>query len=363
MTYASTILGDNPLHWWRFNEGPGALAASDFGSQKHQLYPQVQEQQVGTPFMTPGLAVGQYAFGYEGVTADGGGCAMHGTGFQALDPGPSGGNNPDFEFVVPGSLEYWTYQDSSLWTSNIGWQSFTVTGSAGSWQSQRLGTVLELFLFGLALNPPQSIPADDLWHHVVIAWTSTTVQQYLDGAIKQSLSLSSAVSTSPAVHFFVGGLVVTGDPTMAGMFSEVAIYASQLSSGQVSAHFNAAEMRGHVPKFRGFTSTNFNPPVTGVSADVVHAGLTGTGEIVLTSLYAVGSLLTTLPASYGSDVDTPTFYFDLGWINVITANGVSQFTRVDRVQQFVILPPLATAVSWSLKPGIVMTLTEFSATF
>lgn len=92
----------------------------------------------------------------------------------------------------------------------------------------------------------------------------------------------------------------------------------------------------------------------------VHSGLTGQGTIGVSGLLGVKLDLTTIPASYGVQVGSPNYHFDLGWLSVLTPDGFIDERRVT-AQLVSWLPRLmsdATVVGYSLSPGVVGTITE-----
>lgn len=94
----------------------------------------------------------------------------------------------------------------------------------------------------------------------------------------------------------------------------------------------------------------------------VHAGLTGQGTIGVSGLLGVKLNLTTIPAHFGVEVGSPDYHFDLGWLSVLTPDGLIDERRIS-AQLTSWLPRLmsdATVVGYSLNPGVVGTLTEIA---
>lgn len=92
----------------------------------------------------------------------------------------------------------------------------------------------------------------------------------------------------------------------------------------------------------------------------VHAGLTGQGTIGVSGLLGVKLDLTTIPASYGVEIGSPDYHFDLGWLSVLTPDGFIDQRRIS-AQLTSWLPRLmsdATVIGYSLNPGVVGTITE-----
>jgi hypothetical protein len=92
-----------------------------------------------------------------------------------------------------------------------------------------------------------------------------------------------------------------------------------------------------------------------------HAGLHDQGTIAIASpLLGIRIDLTTIPPQLGQDVSEPTFYFDVGWVSVLDANGFVDQRRITRVNT-VWMPRImsdATVIGYSFHSGIVATITE-----
>jgi len=92
----------------------------------------------------------------------------------------------------------------------------------------------------------------------------------------------------------------------------------------------------------------------------VHTGLSGDNVLTVTGLIGLQVDVTTLPGRAGLVVGDPTTYFDLGWINLGTADG---FTHRDRItsQHYLTFPPdmgAMTRVGYSIPADTVVTITE-----
>jgi len=362
VTYQAAVLADNPLHYWRLNEGPGALRSYDWGTSKHHLttdsYGQVIQSSVN---LAPALAPLASGFGWQGVTADGGGYSCNAPGLAALG-NSSGAADPALAFPVPGAIEFWTLSPG---LSQSTWCGYFAPGNPTNQKNfgvSRLFGSASLFAF-TATSPGSFLVASDmLYHHIVYAWDATTFAAYVDGTSVLTGTFSVTFSGGANVHFLIGAPSpsnVTAQNN--GLVSEVAVYGSKLTLTQAQTHRAQAELLNVFPQWKGITIPAGTPPVTGVLNTVNHLGLSGTGQFALTDNYAFSLAITTLPGSYGSSVDTPTFHFDLGFVSALTANGVTAEYRVTRANQFAVLPPFCSALSWSLAPGIEITLSEYQA--
>lgn len=92
----------------------------------------------------------------------------------------------------------------------------------------------------------------------------------------------------------------------------------------------------------------------------VHAGLSGAGTLAVSSLLGVKVHLTFIPAALGSASGEPTFYFDVGWLSILTPDGLIEERRVTAVDT-AWTPRLmseATVLGYSLGAGVIATITE-----
>jgi hypothetical protein len=91
-----------------------------------------------------------------------------------------------------------------------------------------------------------------------------------------------------------------------------------------------------------------------------HSGLTGDGQFSVQGDLGLAVNLTTLPSAIGFSVGNPNALYDVGWINIGTADGwVHREWLV--ANPFLSMPPdmsAMTLVGYSLGPGVVATITE-----
>lgn len=95
-------------------------------------------------------------------------------------------------------------------------------------------------------------------------------------------------------------------------------------------------------------------------AKTAHAGLTGQGSFAVADLLGVKVNVTTLPTQLGEAVGEPTFLFDVGWLSILTGDGLIEERRVS-ASQVVWTPRLmseAVTLGYSFHPGVVATVTE-----
>jgi hypothetical protein len=102
-----------------------------------------------------------------------------------------------------------------------------------------------------------------------------------------------------------------------------------------------------------------NVPFSSVPG-IVHAGLTGTGNIEIQGLLGASVNLTTLPPWLGTIAGTPDRIFDAGYVTFGTDDGYDSTFRITHQAQ-VYLPPRASAftdLGFSLGVGVTATITE-----
>lgn len=100
-------------------------------------------------------------------------------------------------------------------------------------------------------------------------------------------------------------------------------------------------------------------PPSSFAEGTAHSGLTGVGSITFSGVpIALKVTLTTIPAWVGSDVSSPTFYFDVGFLSFGTSEGNYAQTRLELQDQVVTVPVLAGSVGYTLRNGVVATVTE-----
>jgi hypothetical protein len=101
--------------------------------------------------------------------------------------------------------------------------------------------------------------------------------------------------------------------------------------------------------------------VWSVAESTVHSGLTGHGTLTVSGILGVRVLLTTVPASYGSTVGSPTRLLRVGRIDWSTAEGwVGRAALTDTPQAHIPVDPLTTTIGYSLSTGVVATIIELT---
>ncbi len=214
--YASAVLGDSPVAYWRLNEAAGALTAADSSGNGRS----------GTFYGTPAMEVDNSAMadGDYGVSivATGGQDYVGITSSTALSPSSAV------------TLEAWVK------LTNVSSNQFFIAknnayglglNSAGKLVFQLFGAQSYASAHGLTANA---------WTHVAASFNGSGATFYINGVQKDTIAGARAVPTSTsAVLLGKAGIPFQIWP-MAGSLDEVAIYASALNSSQISAHYAAA---------------------------------------------------------------------------------------------------------------------------
>lgn len=356
MTYVASVIGSNPDHYWRLNEGAGATATLDYGNAPGMLWP--------AKLVTGGITyTGRSGFGYGGITADGGAMECCEYGLWSTVPPPSTVLNRYVSLPDPGTLELWWFHEDSATGAFVGW--FAPNASVGQ---QNFGlqltdnTIVGLWLTGA--NTSTTISPLSQWHHIAASWANGTGFVYLDGTQASPFSYVGNVAGG-RVYFMLGPQLssLTGD-RFGGLVSEVATYRRALTVGDLDTHFNQAELKGQRPHWIGQRQTTSSAPVEiarNYTVGVTHVARSGSGSFsVPTGLRGFKiDLIPPFPPGRTSP-GTPTYLWDVGWVSILDANGMLAERRPNR-DTTVWLPdqaPLATVFTHDLNPGWTIDVSE-----
>jgi len=276
--YASTIVGDSPLAYWRLDEGNGAsgivapvgTVANDYMGRLNGIYTNAVIGAVGYSTNDPDTAA-QFG-GPAGYSAD---------SFVGQVPAF---NNLVAASNTPAAFSVETWVQNPSFNQTVAGAGIVTYGSGGGGEQFALdcGGASDSFRFYFRCavsgtngsNPsfPVAAPAnygtgDGLWHHLVgvLNDVSPNVSNnyallYVDGALVSSVSLGTNLvgvqvghapaSTSASSGFSIGARSSANTTNMNlqfnGNIDEVAIYPYALSSNQVLTHYYAA---GIGPRF------------------------------------------------------------------------------------------------------------------
>jgi hypothetical protein len=222
VTYASEVLADTPLGYWRLDDASGTFTDSS-GNSRY------------------GLKTGIVTYSQPPATTTIGGtsCTFPGTAYA---------------------------QSSASWLNALtalsveGWVKFTSTaiitimgrdGGSGSFRQldfRANAGKIELVLWVssatmLTLASPLTYN-DGAWHHVVGTYVNApsgnNMFVYVDGAQVNAMANPTNLTQSPSTdNFFLAARAVSLTPWV-GSLDELAIYNTALSSARVAAHYAAA---------------------------------------------------------------------------------------------------------------------------
>lgn len=98
-------------------------------------------------------------------------------------------------------------------------------------------------------------------------------------------------------------------------------------------------------------------------AGTSHPGLTGSGSLTMERSVGLRVDVTTFPPGNTQMLGSPPYIFDLGWISVLTPDGLLDEVRLTRTSTSWMskLIPSATRLGWGLRDGVTATITELRA--
>jgi hypothetical protein len=212
--YAQAVLANSPVGYWQMQECSGDLLDSSGGGFTMQ---RIIGLQIYHQTSTPLTATDTYSIESAG-----------GTIYQtnAVGVPTTAVNNCSMELWIKLVTPYVT-QDQQLILYN---------GSSGTngW-GLMLGTnrQLQLLRGGIASSGASTAIVDDVWTHIVMVRDSGTWKLYLQGALDSGAGFGSGAPNTPTVGAFTSGGAVQRQTC------HMAIYATALSSTQVSNHYAA----------------------------------------------------------------------------------------------------------------------------
>lgn len=216
MTYASTVLADSPIRYYRLNESSGTVA-TDAGSQAQN-----------------GTLHGTITLSQPGLLVNDSDTAMlpnGSTGYISL-PTTS----------LPSGASAFTLECWCKWSSLPGTQVLVEIGTASTQKAAALFTDAHLLKAGFEGNN------DLVWgvgmsagvaYHLTLTYDGTTAIFYVQGV--------SRVTNTPTLNITYGNASIGQDVGtglfLSGVIDEVAIYNSALSAARVLAHYQAGAVK------------------------------------------------------------------------------------------------------------------------
>jgi hypothetical protein len=222
VTYVTTVLADNPRHYWRMAD-PGGFLLHDIGALASVT---MESAQSGS------------CLPYTGVASEGGSCAV-----------PTSGGPITVAFLnlaSPMSIEIWEYNIVDFVGryiasfDGVGANTFGIsTDAAGHSACSANGTNLISATIGTV----------ELWHHYVQTYDGVSQRLYYDGAlIAGPQAVAGPIAANRQLRF---GGNAAGAGVVYGAVAEGATYNYALTAAQVATHYAAADLRLQPPIFKG----------------------------------------------------------------------------------------------------------------
>jgi len=246
-SYASTVLGDNPLSFWQFNDASSADGATAFDSAPGDLSPGIYRN-LGGVLPPISFVAGPAYTGGQGIQLNGTGSGGSGN-FIDIPDGSS-----RLQGLANFSVEFWELASPSQSELYSRFLSHAAGGTANYWIGMETagGNPGQPFVGvpgGTWYAWPPNILTDGSWNHVVVTYASS------GGNMMESLYINSilegtdtvAGAFSPSAYDLILGAennqyyVYNG---FVGDLADVAIYNQTLTQQQITAHYNA----GAVPE-------------------------------------------------------------------------------------------------------------------
>jgi len=264
ISYAQTVLADNPVAYWRLDETNGTVAHDSWGGHDGQ-YNNVNLGQAGYNTNDPNTAA---EFGTL-VTPDSYVGNIQGIDFSTF------ANNATF------SVEAWVNGEGFAQTSGAGivtygygggGEQFNLdTGNGGRFRFSVRDAV------NIAHNANSTIAPSNTWQHLVGVCDEPNgfTHLYLNGVDIADATISGGVQlgTSPiSIGARQGGINTTYNLNFAGLIDEVALYNYALSATQVLNHYLAGTnpvVKLYIQKSGASVVLTWSPGTLQSAADVV----------------------------------------------------------------------------------------------
>lgn len=220
--YASAVLTDSPLGYWRLGESSGATAVDSSGRGND------------------GTFNGAVTLGSTGAIADGDTSISLTSSAGYVDAG-----NPADLDISDDTLTI------EAWINPSAVQTAPIAGKSKSGQNDyTLWVVNNRAHFNLYNGSGEVYPFNGTiqmpvgqWSHVVGTYDGTTARIYVNGVLDSQKAFSGNISGNDALNFEIGRRTNGGNQFRGGI-DEVALYGDALSADRVLAHFEAASEAG-----------------------------------------------------------------------------------------------------------------------
>lgn len=228
MSYLTTVLADNPVHFWRLAD-PGGHFLNDIGSSFYGLF--------GAGYLGE--------LGYTGPNSDGGSAMFtNAARFWNVDP---------VSITPPVTIEaiFWLAQQDAKAQTIFDTE---LTGQAVAGLGLELDSTGHPFLSNSssALTSGATV-SKQAWHHVAAVHSGAVRTLLVDGAQVASAAQALGVYTG---SFSIGARSRDAGQPSEMFISECAFYLTALSNARVAAHFAAIDQLGNRPVFKASGSFN-----------------------------------------------------------------------------------------------------------
>jgi hypothetical protein len=255
VSFSSEVLADSPIRYFKLDEQPGVSTAVDETGAENSTYFNATQG--------VGAVVGA---GIRTVAASS----------AYVAPRVASG------LTTAWSLEFWYKYDSS--SGAVIWRDNT-TGSAG-WLMQLVNANADLTVRAngtdRTITGAGSLLTAAGWHHVVMTSSGTSVITYIDKVAVDTWTRTAAASTVVSTLRF--GRDGSNATYYNAYYDEIAVYNTVLSSGRITAHYNAAFSATYT--FGSYTVETFlsgsftwTPPTGVTSYDALVVGAGGGGGV------------------------------------------------------------------------------------
>ena len=224
--YASTVLSDAPLAYWRVDETSGTVA--------HDI----------TGHGNDGQYVGTVTLGAGGALVGDPDTAVHLDGATAyIDVG----NRFGFTGNAAYTLEIWAEpQNLNVNYQRLFSRELQTTPREGYLLFVRAENAadpstfsVERWATGATNQCPQTNAITQVWHHLVATYDGATSRVYVDGAVAATQPAPLALNTTTA-SLWIGASFFDTNGYFDGPIDEVAVYGTALSASRIAAHFHAS---------------------------------------------------------------------------------------------------------------------------
>jgi hypothetical protein len=214
-TYATTILADKPVGYWRLGESSGSVAVDQTGAHN------------GTYVNAPVL-------GQPGALANDTNTAVK---FDGVSSHVSLGDTLDFPNTAAFSLETWV--NPSLLDGTVRRVISKDNSSDGFLLGVSSSTTAFVRYAGGSFDqtPNAGVLPTGVWSHIVATYDGATMRVFINGVQVSSLASSRLLSNNTNSLTFADR--ASGGRAFNGVLDEVAIYNVALSPAQIQAHFTA----------------------------------------------------------------------------------------------------------------------------